>query len=181
MVSLGWNMYQRVDWNHTSVLLSRKRGRSQWGSALAGMPPHTHDFRLDHRGNVELFFTLLVLRQVHCWQMPPKRIRENPLLICWSIHKTGTVAKTSHSKDVSSSADSEYYYRCGLESLVPPLQHEEPGPKVDLRGWICFSFSRSNNTTATTMRLLLLFMQTSWKPAAGVRSRPNGLDLSGCF
>lgn len=121
--------------------------------SAAGMPPHTGDFRLDHKGNVELFFTLLVLPQVCCWQMPPKRIRENPLLICWSIHKTGTAAKTSHSKDVSSSADSEYYYRCGLESLVPPLQHEEPGTKVDLRGADLFFFfkeqphDRSNKDT----------------------------------
>lgn len=41
-------------------------------------------------------------------QMPPKRIRENPLLIFWSIHKAGTVPKTSPSKDVSSCVDTVY-------------------------------------------------------------------------
>lgn len=144
--------------------------------SAAGMSPHTHGFHPDHTGNVELFFTLLVLLQVCCWQMPPKRMRENPSLICWSIHKTGTAAKTSHSKDVSSSADSEYYYRCGLDSLVPPLQHEEPGTKVDLWGRIALSFYKSSSTTATTIRLVFILMQTSSKSAAGVHAELNGLD-----
>lgn len=88
--------------------LSRKRGRSQWRSALLGCPltPTTSAWTTEVTWSY--FSSLLVLLQVCCWQMPPKRIRENPLLICWSIHKTGTAAKTSHSKDVSSSADSAY-------------------------------------------------------------------------
>lgn len=88
--------------------LSRKRGRSQWRSALLGCPltPATSAWTTEVTWSY--FSSLLVLLQVCCWQMPPKRIRENPLLICWSIHKTGTAAKTSHSKDVSSSTDSVY-------------------------------------------------------------------------
>lgn len=67
------------------------------------MVSHTKSCNLDYRGkwsySVELHTTESTVGLHE--QKPLKRIRENPLLIFWSIYKTGTEPKTKHSKDMS--------------------------------------------------------------------------------
>lgn len=67
------------------------------------MVSHTKSCNLDYTGKWSYsvqFHTTESTVGLH-EQKPLKRIRENPLLIFWSIYKTGTQPKTKHSKDMS--------------------------------------------------------------------------------